>query len=269
MQEPSQPKPEAELTVATSNTHFGDDMRPPGQADIVLYQEAIDTPENLEKKIGDGYVVHAAGEYGLALAAREGSDFRLVPGSVKTHELGKMGRVERRLAQRWAGRSHEMTAHGMQSAKFRNEAGHEVTVVNTRVTVPAKPIARRRQIRRAGRILSSDEYSGNIIVGGDRNHFPGPKRSDRKMQERANLTQVDLGDQPTWRARHSRAYRALARVRRRPIESYDAQPDVLLHRGQNVTAVEARVVDTNSDHRAIIGRFRFGASRDSNPGYRG
>ncbi len=256
----------SQVIIATANVHFGDAIRVDGgleslrpyQPDILLLQEVTNTAEELKRQLSKaGYsLIHFASNFGLAIAVRVGSGLQAVPDSARTHQLQKMGYIEYKWAQRFAKYPHQMDAHGMQAVKFKTPSGQVVTVVNTRTTVSSNRIARKRQVTNMGIELADPYYAGLLVVGGDMNHFPGPGRIDRVMRQKAGLKQVDLGNQPTWRARNSKLYRTIARVRRQPLESLYAQLDTLLYRG-GCELIEIKVVDILSDHRAIVGKFEL------------
>jgi len=252
------------VTIATANIHFGDAIRLDGgldsllayAPDILLLQEVTNPVEELERQLSKiSYsLVHFAPEFGLAIALWGRSKLRFVPGTIRTQLLQKMGAVENRLAQRFAKQSHAMNAHGMQAAQFKVARGHTLTVVNTRTSVSSNRIGRKRQLVRMGNTLKAPYYSGAVVMGGDMYHFPEPQRMDRAMRQKADLRQVNLNGEPTWRARNSKLYRLVARVRRQPLEDLEAQLDVLLYRGA-FEPIDVRVVDIMSDHRAIVARF--------------
>lgn len=260
-----------QITIATANTHFGDVIRVDRgldplkklKPDILLLQEVINPTAELKRQLGKANytLVHTAGEFGLAMALRVDSGLRIASEPARTIKLQQMAAIERNLAQRFAKRPHGMNEHGMQTVKFKTKDGHLITAVNTRVTVPSNHIARRRQVAKIGKELEGAYYTGLLILGGDMNHFPGPQQIDKDMYRKAGLRQVDLSNEPTWRARNSKLYRAIARVRRQSLEDLYAQLDALLYRGEELELDHVEVVDTVSDHRAIIARFQLNVNR--------
>lgn len=82
------------------------------------------------------------------------------------------------------------------------------------------------------------------------------------MRGKAELQAIDLDHEPTWRARNSKFYRAIARVRRQRLEDLHAQLDALLY-GKGLEANSVKVVDTVSDHRAIVATFMVTAQQPS------
>lgn len=252
------------FTAATANIHFGDSIRLNGgldalrtyAPDVLLLQEVTNPLNELVRQLGKANygLIDFAPEFGLAIALRLNSNFSAIPNSIKAYELQKMSSIEYRLAQRFARHSHKMIAHGMQALQLKAQHGSSLTVVNTRTTVSSNRIGRAVQITRMGNELTKPYYAGALIVGGDMNHFPGPQWIDRNMHKKTGLKQVDLGGEPTWRARNSRLYRTIARTRRQPLETLQAQLDTLLYRGE-IEPVDTKIVDILSDHRAIVGRF--------------
>jgi endonuclease/exonuclease/phosphatase family metal-dependent hydrolase len=263
------PRQTSEITVATANTHFGYVIKEAGglepfeqyAPDILLLQEVANPKDELEEQLGRANytLIHAIDEFGLTIALCNDSNLELVADSIETRELGKMGLLERRLAQKWAKHSHAITGHGMLSATFRTEDGHPVTVVSTRITVSSNRIARKRQIAQMSQELQKPNFAGPLIIGGDMNHFPRPQQVDLSMYDDAHLRQVNLGNQPTWQAPDSTLYRLIARVRRQSIENLSAQLDALLYREGELELSNVAVVNTISDHRAIVGKFKLKA----------
>lgn len=254
-----------EITIATSNIHFGDMIRAEkGLApfrrlapDVLLLQEVINDTIQAERRLSRaGYkLVHLAEKYGLALAIRIDSGFSVVPDSIRVRMLQPMNPLERTLAQRFAGRSHTMTAHGMQAIKLQMEGRHVLTVVNTRTTVSSNLVARSYQVARMGKELKNRYYDGPLILGGDMNHYPSAQRVDKAMRRRSGLQVVDIGGEPTWRASNAALYRILSRAKGIALEDFSGQLDALLYRGEGLGLDSTVVVDTISDHRAIVGKF--------------
>jgi hypothetical protein len=257
----------SEFSVATANTHWGTMLHsesaldPLVSADIVMLQEVIDPERDVDKErlCAAGFeVVHVVGKFGLAILRRRESDVEVVPGSLAERRLLKMDRVEYRLMQRWAQRAHGFTEHGLIAVKFTTRAGQILTVVNVHPSMPIKPIARARQVFILRSLLGDSYYSGAMVLGGDMNHYPRPGLVDEIMRSSAGLARVDLGKQPTWYVQgtnQEKYIRMLASVWRRPISEFDAQLDTVLYRGDGLELVDARVVEVESDHRAIVTKF--------------
>jgi len=275
------------IYVATLNTHWGNALRSGGleqlwqgaaqpdapmavsRPDILLLQEVTDSREELATGLESaGFrLAHHAGNLGLAIAVRnDGSAPVEVAGSERTRTFKEYGRVESRLAKRSPDREHHMSAHGMIALKFVR-GGHEFTVATTRIAVPFKPLARRRQLRRMQGEIGNEYYDGFFVLGGDMN-MSRRHRVDTKMHRRTGLEAVDLGDEPTWRVAGSKAeryYRAAQRVRgllrRLPtdLSTYDRQLDAVLSRGGLRPVPDAtRVVDVaGTDHRLVEAKFTF------------
>jgi len=264
---------DSELTIATANVHFGDMIRQDGgldpleeyTPDILLLQEVINPQAELQTQLGKANyrLIHAASRFGLAIALRKDSHLRLVEGSVRIHELGKMGTIERALAQRWAKRPHDMTAHGMLAAQFKTPGEQKMTAISTRVTVSSNRRGRKQQIMGISQALTDPYYSGAVILGGDMNHFPEPQPIDRAMHQSADITPINLAGEPTWRAKRSPVYIAAAFIRGQRVENMSAELDALLYKPSMLTPTSIAVIDTISDHRAIVDGFRLQGSGDA------
>lgn len=259
--------PSPRITIATANTQWGqalqeaDSLKSLKDADVLLLQEAINVrdQEVVAQLSRHGFsIVHAAERFGLAIALRDSSSLALDPRSLRERRLQKMGLIERQLTQRSSGRSHGYREHGMIAAKFKTSDGQVLTIVNVHPTVPVKSVDRRAQIRKLSQELRDDYYIGPLIVAGDMNHFYGPTAVDRRMHAESDLRSVDLNNEPTWYARGSGQEKYLkisAFIFRRPIEYYNGYHDIILYRGATLQTVLTKVVDIQSDHRAVIARF--------------
>lgn len=260
-------RPSSRLTVATVNTHWGsllhaaDGLDPVADADIVLLQEVIDPDNDCREDLLEaaGFtLVYAAGRFGLAILARTATQFQMVPGSLREHLLQKMDAVEIRLMQRWAGRPHGFTEHGMISARFTTPDKKVVTVANVHPSMPVKPVARSIQVSLMAGLLTGSDYAGPLVVAGDMNHYRRPGLVDEAMRKSASLVRVDLGEEVTWQARGTGQeilLGALARLQKRPTTDFDGQLDAVLYRGDGLELSSAAVVDVKSDHRAVITTF--------------
>lgn len=257
----------SEFTVATVNTHWGAMLHeagaldPVAKADIVLLQEVIEPARDLpaERLRHWGFeLVHVTGAFGLAILRRSGSELRVVPGSLASHRLLRMDRMEYRLMQRWAQRPHGFTEHGMISAVFATTTGRQVTVADVHPSMPLKPLARARQIYILGGLLGRREYAGPLILGGDMNHYPRPGYVDERFGAATGLTRADIGAAPTWfvhGTNQEKYIRRLAQLLGQPLSDYDAQLDAVLYRGEGLALLSAAIVEVASDHRAITTRF--------------
>lgn len=254
------------LTVATANTHFGrmlaeqDGMEHLRHADLLLMQEVLTpavTTQSQLKKQGFG-LAHVDTRAGLAIARNLDSLFVPIVDGRDSAELSPAvwsgaSRYEHRLAQRMRARS------AIGSLLQHKLADIEVFAATAHPVVPARPVARARQVRALGSWLANYPVQ-NIILGADMNHYPAPRTVDGELENVANMRRVDIGDEPTWRMEGSNSER-LGRIAggfmRRDLASFDGQLDALLYRG-DLVPIATEIVDIASDHRAIITEFEIG-----------
>jgi len=257
--------------IATANTHWSrmlaadDGLQPLASADILLLQEVINPDAALEECLNQaGFtLISIQSSCGLAIALRTNSGLTFMPHSVKTRQLQPMKRFERYAAQRWAKQSHQFTERGMLAAKFTTKGGSVLTLVNVHPSAPVQPLSRATQIKLIGQELTDPYYTDNLIVAGDMNHYRGPTVTDERMRQKAHLQRVDLHGEPTWYARGSKQekyFKADAFFTRRPIAYYNGYHDAVLYRGKGLALTSVRVVDVQSDHRAIVARFGLSAT---------
>ena len=91
------------------------------------------------------------------------------------------------------------------------------------------------------------------------NHYPSPRKIDRKLHTSTSLTPVHLGTAPTWYVHGSKQEKLLrlaAKVSGRPLDSFNGQHDIILYKNQGFTPIKTKVVDIPSDHRAILSTFK-------------
>jgi endonuclease/exonuclease/phosphatase family metal-dependent hydrolase len=257
------------LIIATANTRWGSmvytpaGLTPVASAGILLLQEVTE-PERYDlagRLRAAGFeLVHCTSRFGLAIAVRTDSGLRLVPGSIQERLLQKMSPIEQWLTERIVKHPPGIRERGLITAKFTTLSGRQITVVNTHPITPiaVRPRARKVQIARIGTILADPYYSGMLILAGDMNHYPGPKKIDEAMRATAKLTRVNLGLEPTWYVRGSKQekwFTIPAHLLHKPIDSYNGQHDVVLYRGKGLRSTSVKVVDIPSDHRAIVATF--------------
>ncbi|HEU5121558.1 MAG TPA: endonuclease/exonuclease/phosphatase family protein [Candidatus Saccharimonadales bacterium] len=259
------------ITVATANTHFGRALRisagltPLHSADILLLQEVFDISEAaLEHLLAASHftLIHAAPKFGLAIAIRTAAGLRLLPGTIQEHRLAKASRPEQFIIQKATRSPLIFTERGVISCQLATPNGKVVTIANVHPTTPiaTTPRARHRQIKRLTRVLTQFYHNSPLILGGDMNHYPRPRKIDLALHKTTSLTPVELGTTPTWYARGSKEERLLAfaaRAIRRPLEHFNGQHDIILYRETYFIPIHIEVVDIPSDHRAIIATFRL------------
>jgi len=229
-------------------------------ADVLLLQEVV-TPldETAERLAAMGFVVaHAASDMGLAIAVRRDSGLSVVEGSEATTELQPKIRTPSTFKRAAPKLSKRFRARGMISVGLHDdETDKEIVVATTHPVVPVRFRSRAKQVRRLADTLGHERYASGVILGGDMNHYPGPRAVDQLLETAAGMTRVEIGAEPTWRmvgSKSERLGRFAAFVARRPVESLDGQLDALFYRGD--MALEGfSVEDVASDHRAIVAQF--------------
>lgn len=256
------------FTVATANTHEGrmlrdaDGLAPftDGGVDTLLMQEVlgVDQPDLEARLLQDNYTLaHFDRPSGLAIAVNRDSAFQTQEGSERTEVLQaaeKIGEVARRLNIDMANRLRQ---RGLIAVKLAS-AESTVTVATTHPIVFVRALARAKQVGAIGEVLDDEYYRDDpLVVGGDMNHYPGPRKVDLRMHAATGLTAVEF-DEATWRIAGSRHHWLAAigsRVTGREIDSFDAELDAILYRG--LVAGKNSVVDITSDHRAAISDFSW------------
>ncbi|HTE22431.1 MAG TPA: hypothetical protein VK674_05325 [Candidatus Limnocylindria bacterium] len=262
-----------EITVASANTHFGrlltseKGLEPLSEADVLLLQEVTHKGYDLCKELARASykVVHAVGACGLAIALHEDSNFGVVEGSQREDVLQAPGAMARQLVKRVPTMfAHCLWQRSVIAAKLKGPDGQKLTAAATHLVIPLRSHGREAQVTRMGEVLRHPYYDGPLILGGDMNHYPGPQAVDLKMREISNLREVDTNGEPTWRMRSSKQQwwgTAKGALQRETLDAYDGQLDDMLYRGDGlVPQGKAKVVDVESDHRAVIARFLVGRS---------
>jgi endonuclease/exonuclease/phosphatase (EEP) superfamily protein YafD len=253
------------ITVATANTHFGqmvnanDGFAPVAAADILLLQEVYSPKTTtLKTRLNQaGFtLVHYAPQFGLAIALRDASEVRFVPGSTKEHILAKMGRLEHGVIKKAVADAFESHQRGFISCDVT--IGHtSLTLINVHPTTPVGiPLgARRKQIAALARLLIAHYAHRTIIVGGDMNHYQGPQTIDKILHSSTNLTPITIGKEPTWYALGSKQeplLKVASFFTRRPLDRFNGQHDIILYSSHLLHEQMTAVVDISSDHRAVI-----------------
>lgn len=234
-------------------------LGPVADADILLMQEVHPERDGLEEALAqqtDLRIAVAAPELGLAIAAKDSVSVSTANTDI-LQERGPLGRGLVRLEAYGKPASFRTRARGVLAIHAATAAGTALTVATTHPIVPLKFRSRNEQVRRLGEKLQT--HSGNLIVGGDMNHWPGPRRADRQMYLAAGVQPVDLQDEHTYRIEDSR-HAWLGRIAGKHIP-FNGQLDAVLFRGDALQVDSVQVADVASDHRAIIARFVVGASQ--------
>lgn len=257
------------ITVATANTHWGravqvsDGLQSLSKVDILLLQEVGGfQKKTLEKQLGkvNFRLMCSAPQFGLAIAIRQKSPLVYIPNSTTQHRLAKMSFLERKIVQTITHNAPAFTERGMLSAQVKTPEGFQFTVATAHPTTPIStlPKARHRQIVTLQKLLGKKYANMPLILGGDMNHYRGPRAVDLKMHTLANLTPIELGIEPTWYVRGSKQEKILAlaaRVLRQPLDIFNGQHDIILYRKKHFTPTKVEVRDIYSDHRAVIAVF--------------
>lgn len=218
-------------------------------------QETHPERDNIEDRLAretDLRLIHSAGGYGLAIAARK--DFDIKSKSQTTlQERSRLFNAVCNIGGENSMTAYRLRARGMLQATLTTPDGYVFTAATTHPTVPVKPYTRTKQIKRLGEEL--ENIDGPFIIGGDMNHWPGPRVADLRMCELAGLQRTDLQGETTYRiedSNHSWIGR-IAFVRSRAAGELDA----LLYKGDSLAIIGSRVIDIASDHRAIIANFEL------------
>jgi endonuclease/exonuclease/phosphatase family metal-dependent hydrolase len=243
------------LVVATVNTYFGraviDDggLEAVANADVLLMQELFNPAgAGLESTLHEyGFELLAAGgHFGLAIALRSNSAFVRTDKPARSTVLQQVGSIERKLITRFAKQQLEYSDLGVLAAHIETTDGHRLTIATTHLPVVTSFRQRPRFLAQLLPELADPYYDGPLVLSGDMNHYPGPKRADLAFRWAAGLTAVDLGDEITWPSRKTTyAGRTISRL-------FGGQLDDILYRGSGMDSVHNEVVDVASDHRAVV-----------------
>jgi endonuclease/exonuclease/phosphatase (EEP) superfamily protein YafD len=246
--------------VATANTYFGRAVIEDGGleavagADVLLMQELFNpTAYGLEPRLHDlGFELLAAGgHFGLGIALRSSSAFVRTGGPARSTVLEQVGSVERKLTARFTTHPLEYSDFGVLAAQLETPAGRRLTVATTHLPVVTSFRQRARFLARLPAELANPYYDGPLILTGDMNHYPRPKKADLAFRRAAGLNAVDLTNEITWPSkRTSHLGRELTRL-------LGGQLDDIVYRGAGLEFVDREVVDVSSDHRAVVATFEM------------
>jgi endonuclease/exonuclease/phosphatase (EEP) superfamily protein YafD len=254
------------IIVASANTHESRMLRHPDglspftakAADVLLLQEVLGMEENeVSNRLGaDNFeLVHCVPALGLAIAISKDSGARVEQEMTDTTILHRTTRLERVL--KFSQASYRLRERGMLGARLKFGPDTELTVATTHPIIFIRSISRGRQVTAMGNALCRPFYdTERLIVGGDMNHYPGPRKVDIKAQHQAHLDRVTL-DAPSWcieGSRHEWIARLGSFATGKALNSFDAELDAILYRG--VIPIASTVVDICSDHKAIIAEFQ-------------
>jgi endonuclease/exonuclease/phosphatase family metal-dependent hydrolase len=244
--------------VATVNTYFGRAVIEDGglvavaEADVLLMQELFNpTAYGLEPRLHElGFELLAAGgHFGLGIALRSDSAFAHTGDPVRSTVLEQVGSVERRLTARFTKHQSEYSDFGILGAQFGTPEGRRVAIATTHLPVVTSFRQRPRFLRQLAPELADPYYDGLLVLTGDMNHYPGPKRADLDFRRAAGLTAIDLTDEITWPSRRK------SQLRNRLSRLLGGQLDDIVYRGDGLEFVHRQVVDVASDHRAVVATF--------------
>ena len=239
------------FVVTTANTHYGRAISSTEHAqdfagtDVLLLQEVLKTtPEETEKTLGELGLKLAAmdEEAGLAIAV---SDRFNVDGS-DSYEIQKRSRLANGIES--MGFNPRLRKRSLLVAHLSDDDGNNIDVATGHPIVFARYFQRRKQIKATSSALVQSLPAGNLVYGSDGNHYPSPRKIDRRMASVSGLKDV-TNDSPTVILKESKHSYL------RWLGFKDARLDTLLNRG--VQEVDSNVIKIKSDHRAIRANFRF------------
>jgi endonuclease/exonuclease/phosphatase family metal-dependent hydrolase len=244
--------------VATVNTYFGRAVIEDGGleavagADVLLMQELFNpTAYGLEPTLHKlGFeLLGAGGHFGLGIALRSDSAFVRRSNPVRSAVLDQVGSIERKLTARFTTHPLEYSDFGVLAAQLETPGGGQLTIATTHLPVVTSFRQRTRFLSQLPAELADPYYDGTLVLSGDMNHYPGPKRADLTFRRAAGLTAVDLADEITWPSRRTSPWaNRLTRL-------LGGQLDDILYRGDGLEFVDKRVLDVSSDHRAVVATF--------------
>jgi endonuclease/exonuclease/phosphatase (EEP) superfamily protein YafD len=247
-----------DLVVATVNTYLGRavieerGLDAVADADVLLMQELFNpTAYRLESSLRQlGFeVIAAVGHFGLGIALRSTSSFVNTGNPVRSTVLEQAGSIERAAIARFAKQQLEYSDLGVLAAQLESPEGRRLTVATTHLPVVTSFRQRARFLAKLPLELADPYYDELLVLTGDMNHWPGPKKADLAFRRAAALTPVDLNNAITWPSRKtSNLGRQLNRL-------FGGQLDDILYRGPGLEAAHNEVVDVASDHRAIVATF--------------
>ena len=246
------------LVVATVNTYLGRTIKTPrglaplARADVILMQELFSPAAyGVETSLQDvGFdLVAAEGHSGLGIAVRSDSAYRNAGQPVRSTVLEQAGRAERVMLSKFSREPLEYSDLGVLAAQLDGPGGHRLVVVTTHLPVVIAFRQRARFLSRLSLELADPYYDGSLVLTGDMNHWPGPRKADLAFRRRAGFAAVDLGQDITWPSRRTdRAEKTVNRV-------VGGQLDDILYRPGAMQCVQQEVVHVASDHRAVMATF--------------
>lgn len=255
------------LIVATANLQEGkmlhaanglDPFIGERPVDALLMQEVLwwDQGELEERLATSGFALACFDKpTALAIAVRDGSEFQVQEDSQTIEILQEAEKIGEFIRGWGISIGQRLRPRGLVATKL-TDGDQEVTVATTHPIIFLRSRARNRQLDNIVRALQLPYYeNAPLIIGGDMNHYPDARKNDKAMRAAANLLAIEL-DEPTWRiagSRHEWAAKIGATVARRALEDFDARLDAILYRG--LEEKSHKVVDIESDHRAIIAEF--------------
>lgn len=258
------------IIIATANTYLGkmlreaDGLRDVVVADVLLLQEAVGFDKRKLTKIlqPQGYTeIFFNKAYGLVIAVKQKPGLQVVEESLREQKIGNLSVLEMMLAKNWKMKKDEFGQRGCIAVKLQLKDHTELVVVNVHPSVDTPTYFRSKQIRRLSKELEHEYYTatGRIIIGGDMNHRPEPKRVDHDLAARHSLVRIDLGGEHTWKvlgSQFEKPARLLAFLNRRSLDSYNFEMDTFLYSRANIEPINTEVLDIPSDHRAIVAYLR-------------
>ena len=167
--------------------------------------------------------------------------------------LQQAGSIERTLLARFSKQQLEYSDLGVLAARLETSEGLRLTVATTHLPVVTSFRQRARFLAALPGELADPFYDESLILGGDMNHWPGPKRADLAFRRTAALTAVDLTGEVTWPSRRTSE---AGRIRGRLL---GGQLDDIVYRGSDLSVTHRHIVDIASDHRAVVVTFAIGA----------
>ncbi len=228
------------ITIATANAQRGrmirsaDGLKPFHDVDVLLLSEVKTKRDKLVEKLqNNGFQLACTDNLDLAIAIKEG--YKVL--DTNQYALTRNGFLKRFFARSRLGRL--FGARYMLTAKIESPTGE---VFETATLHPVtKPLnrARRNQVRAMGAAIETFADDTPLVIGADFNHRPGPEKTDIRVREQNNLSSVGLGGKETF----------IYRLR--------GQLDDMLYRGKGIKPINTRVIDIQSDHRAIITTFNL------------
>jgi endonuclease/exonuclease/phosphatase (EEP) superfamily protein YafD len=251
-----------QLVVATVNTYFGRavieerGLEAVAKADVLLLQELFNPAAyGLESSLHRyGFEVLAAGgHFGLGIALRSDSAFAPAATPARSTVLQQAGTIERSLLARFSRQPLEYGDLGVLAVQLDTPERRRLVLATTHLPVVTSFRQRGRFLALLPAELNEAYYDGLLVLTGDMNHYPGPKRADLAFRRAARLTAVDLSHEITWPSRRKSAVgRTLAR-------RFGGQLDDILHRGSGIVLEGKEVIDVASDHRAVVATFTIDA----------